>query len=212
MELIYKYIAKQFGNPTGFWGKISTFAMNRLNKEQYKTIFKNIDIQKTDTILDIGFGNGYLLRRLAKENPQKIYGIDISQDMLKAATRKSHKEIEQEKIQLLSADVQKMPFEDSLIDKAYTVNTVYFWQDIHQGFAEIRRILKSNGIFLNVLYLDEWLDKLPITRYGFSKYTAKQIEKITAESGLKIECIIEIQPKKSICIVARNQKTATNKI
>ena len=206
-ELIYKYIAKQFGNPAGFGGKISTFVMNRLNQKQYKAVVESIDIQATDTILDIGFGNGYLLRRLAKQNPHKIYGIEISQDMLKVAARKSRKKIEQGKIQLMLADVQNIPLEDSSIDKAYTVNTVYFWQDVHQVFSEIRRILKPNGVFLNVLYVKEWLEKLPIARYGYSKYTTEQIEKITAESGLKIERIFEIEHEKSICIIAKKEIT-----
>jgi len=203
MEFIHKYIARQFKNPTGLGGKITTLIMNYQNQKQYKAVVENIDIRATDTILDIGFGNGYLIRRLSDRNPQKIYGIDISQDMLKAATRKNRKKIEQGKIQLLLANIQNMPLEDSSIDKAYTVNTVYFWQDVHQVFSEIRRILKPDGIFINVLYLGEWLEKLPITRYGYSKYTVEQIEKITAQSGLRIEHIIDIQPGKSICVIAK---------
>jgi ubiquinone/menaquinone biosynthesis C-methylase UbiE len=203
MKSIYKYIARQFSNPVGFGGKISTFFMNCLNRKQYKAIVGNIDIQAADTVLDIGFGNGYLIRRLAKQNPQKIYGIDISPDMLKTTARKNRKNVESGKIKLLLADVQNLPFEDSSIDKAYTVNTIYFWQDIHLGFSEIKRVLKPNGLFLNVLYLEKWLDKLSIARYGFSKYTIEQMEKLTVESGLKIERILEIQSEKSICVIAR---------
>ena len=203
MKRIYKYIARQFGNPTGFGGKISTLIMNCLNKKLYKTVIENLNIQPTDTILDIGFGNGYLVRRISNENLQKICGIDISSDMLKVASKKSKKKIEQGKVELLLADVQNLPFENALIDKIYTINTVYFWQDIDSGFAEIKRVLKPNGVFLNVIYLKNWLDKLPITQYGFSKYTAEQIEKITIKNGLKIERIFEIQSKKSICVIAR---------
>jgi ubiquinone/menaquinone biosynthesis C-methylase UbiE len=203
MKTFFKYIARQFGNPTGIGGKISTFVMNCLNKKLYSTVVENLDIQKTDKILDIGFGNGYLVRRLSSENLQKMYGIEISPDMLKVSTEKSRKYIEQGKVELLLADVQNLPFENDLIDKIYTINTVYFWQDIHKGLAEIKRVLKPDGVFMNVIYLKEWLDKLPITQYGFSKYTAEQIEKITTESGLKIERIFEIQSRKSICIIAR---------
>jgi ubiquinone/menaquinone biosynthesis C-methylase UbiE len=177
--------------------------MNRLNQKQYKAVAENLNIQPADTILDIGFGNGYLIRRLAKQNPQKLYGIEISQDMLNIAARKNRKKIEQGEMQLLLADVQNLPFEDSSIDKAYTVNTVYFWQDIHKGLSEIKRTLKPNGVFLNVLYLKKWLEMLPVTRYGFSKYTVEQIEKITIESGFKIEHIIDVQRNKSICIIAK---------
>jgi len=203
MKLIYKYIARQFSNPIGFGGKISTFVMNRLNQKQYKAIVENIDIKETDTILDIGFGNGYLIRKLSNKNPQKMYGIEISPDMLHMTIKKNWKKVEEGKVQLLLANVQDLPFENSSIDKVYTVNTVYFWQDIHKGFSEIKRILKPNGIFLNVMYLREWLDELPITQYGFSKYTIEQIKKVTTESGLKIERIFEIQSGKSICIIAK---------
>ena len=203
MKAIYKYIARQFGNPTGCGGKISTLLMNCLNKKLYKAVIENLNIQTTDIILDIGFGNGFLIRSLSNKNPHKVYGIDISFDMLKVATKKSRKKIEQGKVELLLADVQDLPFENALINKIYTINTVYFWQDINRGFAEIKRVLKPDGIFLNVIYLKEWLDKLPITQYGFSKYTAEQIEKITTESGLKIERIFEIQSNKSICVIAR---------
>ena len=203
MEAIYKYIARQFGNPTGFGGKISTFTMNCLNKKLYEAVIENLDIQKTDTILEIGFGNGYLVHRFSNKNLQKMYGIEISPDMLKVVTKKTRKKIEHGKVELLLANVQDLPFESGLIDKIYTINTVYFCQDIHRGFAEIKRVLKPNGVFLNVIYLKEWLDKLPITQYGFSKYTVEQIEKVTTESGLKIERIFEIQSRKSICVIAR---------
>ena len=203
MSMIYKYIGQQFKNPTGFGGKIATLIMNYQNRKQYQAVVENINIRESDTILDMGFGNGYLIRELSKQNPQKIYGIDISQDMLKTTAKKNRHKIEQEKIQLFVADVHNMPLADASIDKAYTVNTVYFLEDVHQVLVEIQRILKPGGIFFNVLYLKEWLEKLSVTRYGYSKYTAEQIEKITVDSGLKVEQILEIQPGKSICIIAK---------
>ena len=203
MKKIYKYIARQFGNPTGLGGKVSTLIMNCLNRKLYKAVIENLDIRATDIILDIGFGNGYLVRKLSNKNPYKMCGIDISPDMLKVTAKKFREKIEQGKVELVLSNVQNLPFENALIDKIYTINTVYFWQDIHRGFAEIKRVLKPEGIFLNVVYLKEWLDKLPVTQYGFSKYTAEQIEKITIESGLKIEHIVEIQSDKSICVIAK---------
>jgi len=205
MSKIYKYIAQQFGNPTGCGGKISTFMMNCLNQKLYKAVIENIDIRETDTILDVGFGNGYLISRLSNRKPQKLYGIEISSDMLNTVTRKNRKKIEQGKIQLTLADVQDLPFEESSIDKVYTVNTVYFWHDISKGLSEIKRILKPDGIFLNFIYLKEWLDKLPMTRYGFTKFTVEQIERVTNESGLKIDRIIEIEHRKSVCVVANKK-------
>ena len=204
MEFIFKHIAKQFKNPTGFGGRFITFIMNRQNKKQYQSVIDNINIQKTDTILDIGFGNGNLIRKLLKEKPDKIYGIDISSDMVNLASNRNRKEIKEGKLHLILGNVQNIPLENSSIDKAYTINTVYFWQDVHKGFSEIKRVLKPDGIFLNVLYLKEMLDKLPMTQYEYSKYTLEQIKKITVDSGLKVENIVEIEYGKSICVVARS--------
>ena len=212
MEFLFKYIARQFSNPQGFGGKISTFAMNCLNRKLYDAVVENLDIRETDAILDIGFGNGYLMRKLSSENFQKLYGIEISQDMLHLASKKNRKKIDEGKIRLLFADVLDLPFEDSSIDKAYTVNTVYFWNDLQKGFSEIKRILKPGGIFVNALYMKEWLDKLPMTRYGFSKFTVEEIEKITRENDLIIERIIEVERSKSVCVVARKEIINNRKI
>jgi ubiquinone/menaquinone biosynthesis C-methylase UbiE len=206
MMNIYQYIARQFGHPAGFGGNISTCIMNRLNQKQYKTVIENLHIQPVDSVLDIGFGNGYLLGKLLDKRPQKIYGIDISADMLNNTAKKYETAVAQGKMQLLLADVQQLPFENLSIDKACTINTVYFWQNIHKGLSEVKRILKPDGLFLNAMYVKEWFDRLPVTQYGFSKFTVEQIEKATAESGFKVEQIIEIQSKKSICIIARKEE------
>jgi len=206
MKSIYKYIAQQFGKPTGFVGKLSTLFMNCLNRKQYKSVLENIDIQETDTILDVGFGNGYLINKLSKKYPRKIYGIDISADMLNLVTRKNAKKIQQGTVELFLTNVENLPFDDCSIDKIYTVNTVYFWQDIDKGFLEIKRVLKPNGIFLNVLWIKEWLEKFPITQYGYAKFTVEQIEKITVESGLIVEQILEIEDGNSICIIAKKEE------
>jgi ubiquinone/menaquinone biosynthesis C-methylase UbiE len=205
MKWIFKHIARQFRKPTGFGGEISTLAMNCLNQKLYNAVVENIDVHETDVILEIGFGNGYLIRRLSKRCFQKLYGIDISSDMLNVATRKNRTRIEEGRIELKLANVQNLPFDDSSIDKAYTINTVYFWDDLHHGFSEIRRILKPDGIFLNVLYLKEDLDKSPVTQYGFTKFTVEQIQKATNENGLKVERIIEVEAQKSVCVIARKK-------
>ncbi|MDR2848498.1 MAG: class I SAM-dependent methyltransferase, partial [Bacteroidales bacterium] len=77
MKIIFQYIARQFSRPTGFGGRISTFLMNRMNRLQYRCIAENISLSPSDTVLDIGFGNGYMMRQLAKKQPAKIFGIDI---------------------------------------------------------------------------------------------------------------------------------------
>ncbi|WP_172208375.1 hypothetical protein [Pseudolactococcus hodotermopsidis] len=46
--------------------------MNRINGKQYKTVMAILDLKKNETVLDIGFGNGYLLQKLAKKTMRII--------------------------------------------------------------------------------------------------------------------------------------------
>jgi ubiquinone/menaquinone biosynthesis C-methylase UbiE len=188
-------IAQQFGHPSGFAGRVATLAMNIINRRQYRAVEENIDVQPTDTILDIGFGNGRLLHRLTRRGSAKFYGIDPSPDMVHPMSG----------AQLMLADVSHIPLPDASVDKAYTVNTIYFWDDLHAGLAEVVRVLKPGGLFLDVFYSDKWLDRLPVTRRGFNKYSIRQVVQTTAGAGLEVERVIEIQRNKSHCVVARKK-------
>lgn len=199
---ITKYIAKQFGKPTGIGGIISTFIMNRINQVQYKSVKKNLICSEKDRVLDIGFGNGYLIKQLAEKKEGYFYGIEISNDMLKIGYNRNYELIKQGKIHLTKGNVMAIPFDNSFFDKIYTVNTVYFWEDLDKSLSEIKRVLKPNGIFINVIYSKQWLDNIKYTQYGFLKYTPRDLEEATLRNGLSVFKVIEIKKNVSYCIIS----------
>ncbi|MCL2848154.1 MAG: methyltransferase domain-containing protein [Firmicutes bacterium] len=193
-----QYWASQFSNPTGFGGKISTFIMNRLNKASYNAVFSQVP--KNSEILDIGFGNGYLIKHLVKKTNATIYGVDISKDMVKLATKRNKKAVKNNKVMLTTGSVDNIPF-DKQFDFIYSVNTVYFWKNLADGLLAIKNKLKNNGSFMNVLYTKEFLDKLSYTQYGFTKYTPNELLKAYKDVGFNAE-IVEIEKDKSFYILA----------
>jgi ubiquinone/menaquinone biosynthesis C-methylase UbiE len=199
---VYNFISTQFSNPHGIFGSIITVFMNLLNKKQYQSILSNINIEKTSVVLDVGFGNGYLIRKILSKNPKKIYGIDISKDMVNQTKRKMEKHLKNKKIDLMVADVKDLPFNNDLFDSIYTVNTMYFWDYPKESFSEIIRTLKKDGMFLNVVYSKEWLSKSKITE-KYNKYDINEIKEMTNKAGFNILNIIEIENKKSYCIISR---------
>ena len=202
-----KYVAGNFRNPNGFGGKIATIIMNIINKNQYNTVLKNIDIKPTDVVLDIGFGNGYLIKKIFEENINaEIYGIEISMDMLNRVTTRNKQKINNGALKLSLENINKTSFKDNLFDKIYTVNTFYFWDELDKCFSEIKRTLKPNGIFINALYSKKHLDQIIFSKYGFNKYTIEEIEIITEKNGLRIIETIEIVKNKSYCIISKNIK------
>lgn len=200
---ITKYIAEQFGKPTGIGGIISTFIMNRMNQIQYKSVMNNLNCSEKDRILDIGFGNGYLINTLAKKNEGEFYGIEISDDMLKTGCKRNSKLIKQGKVHLTKGNVMDIPFQNSFFDKVYTVNTVYFWENLDKSLSEIKRVLKPNGAFINAIYSKQWLDGIKYTQYGFSKYTPRELEEATLRNGLNVFKVIETRKNISYCIISK---------
>jgi ubiquinone/menaquinone biosynthesis C-methylase UbiE len=202
-----KYIGKIFGNPSGIVGKLFTKLMNIMNQKQYKAVLDNINLEPNDNILDIGFGNGYLLNKLFKKNiPIKIFGIEISNDMIKNVSKKYRRIIENGHIKLYLENIVNTSLKNETFNKIYTVNTIYFWNELEKCFSEIKRILKRNGIFINVIYTKEYLDKIVYTKYGFTKYSVEDIIKITEENGMKINKVVEIRKNKAYCIISGNKK------
>lgn len=202
---IIEYISKQFRKPTGIGGNFSTFIMNRINQRQYYSVINTLNISKQDKILDIGFGNGYLLQKLAKEHLCQYFGIEISDDMIKIAKNRNSEFVKKGIMTLEKGDITNTLYKDNYFDKIYTVNTIYFWSDMNKGLSEIKRILKPNGIFINAFYTKEYLDKIRYTKFGFAKYTSKELENIMLQNGFEIVDIIEIKFNISYCIVLRKK-------
>ncbi|QQO08751.1 class I SAM-dependent methyltransferase [Breznakiella homolactica] len=194
-----KYVAEQFARPEGIGGTVSTFIMNRMNRKQYQAVSGNIHIKPDETILDIGFGNGYMIKKLNELRPRRIYGIEISEDMVRKGRKKF---MDAANVTVLKADIAELPMEDRTIDKIYTINTCYFWNDAGKSFSEIKRVLRENGLFLNAFYTKNWLDTLEYTNHGFKKYTLEELAEMTGRYGFRVKDIIEISTEKSYCIVA----------
>ena len=192
-----KYWAKQFAFPHGLGGKIATFIMNRINRPQYKAVEGFFNKENNGRVLDIGFGNGYLLKRLSKRFVAEYYGVEISKDMLKTAGKKCKKLSDN----LILGSAQELPFENNYFDLIYSVNTVYFWTDLEKGLSEIFSKLKAGGRFINVFYDKKWLDKLSLSKYGFTKYNCGELKSITERQGFEV-VLREIKKDKSYFIEA----------
>jgi len=203
-----EYVGNNFRNPNGIGGKIATKIMNIMNQKQYKAVLNNINLENNGVLLDIGFGNGYLINKLFKMNNNiKIYGIDISNDMVKNVSKKYKQYIDNNRLKLLLENINnKTTFENEMFNKIYTVNTIYFWDDLQECFSEIKKILKPDGIFINAIYTKKQLDKTKFSRKGFNKYSKEEIIKITEENGMTIKKIIEIKENISYCIISEYVK------
>jgi ubiquinone/menaquinone biosynthesis C-methylase UbiE len=197
---ITERIGAQFRKPTGFGGLLSTFLMNTLNRRQYSAVERTLALTDGKRILDVGFGNGFMLGRLSKRYSCEYYGIEISEDMLTSATRRNERFVKNGIMKLTLDDVMKTDFADGFFDKVYSINTVYFWDDLSAGLSEIYRILGNGGVFVNAIYSREWLDKMSYTRTGFAKYSIDELVLAGEKCGFSVQ-VVPIARGKSYCLI-----------
>ena len=202
MSKFTDYIGSQFGNPRGIIGKICCIIMNVINKKMYTKTVSLIKLPQSSKILDIGYGNGYLLKILDKcRKKYDLYGIDISEDMKNQAIKKNKKSMKEGRLHLEIGDCCDLPYTDEMFNAVTSINTVYFWNDTLKGLEEINRCLTADGAFYNVVYTKKWLDKLSYTKKGFKKFEPQALIDIGYKAGFKNAAVQDIVKGKSFVVI-----------
>ncbi len=195
------YIGSQFGNPHGIVGFICCILMNLINRRMYKKTVSLLELSKDQKLLDIGYGNGYLLKELDRHFKCHLYGIDISEDMKRLATKNNPKSAAENRLNLELGDCCHLQYQDGFFDAVTSINTVYFWNDTVKGLSEIRRCLKKNGKFINVVYTKDWLDSLKYTEKGFKKFEPAELVELGRQAGFEDIETIQIVKGKSYAVI-----------
>ena len=201
MSKFTEYIGSQFGNPRGFVGKVCCVLMNIINKAMYKNTVSVMNISPDENMLDIGYGNGYLLNCVYKKTKANLYGIDISEDMKIQATKRNKKALRDGKLFLDTGDCCDLKYADDFFEAVTSINTVYFWEDTVKGLSEIYRTLKAGGSFYNVVYTKEWLDKLSYTEKAFKKYGPEELAQFGRTAGFENIQVKDIVKGKSFVVI-----------
>lgn len=197
---INEYIAKQFANPRGIGGRIVMAVMNRQNAQMYEATERLLRPRNDDIILDIGCGNGIMLEQIAHACDCHLIGTDISEDALEIAKRR----LAGTNVELLRCPVDDTPLEDAAVDKALTINTIYFWEDLASGFEEIARVLKPEGIFTSTHYTNRALESYSHTQFGYRMRTEQEVVSAAEIAGFTVQ-IKSIMDGRAYCVVGRRQ-------
>lgn len=203
MGKLTEYIGGQFGNPRGVVGFICCKCMNVINRKMYKKTVALLGLNEGQKLLDIGYGNGFLLRLADKAFGCRLYGIDISEDMKELALKRNKRALRDERLCLEVGDCCNLQFEEDFFDAVSSINTVYFWSDTVKGLREIRRCLVPGGIFINAVYTKEWLSRTKMADKGFKKFDAEELVALGKQAGFENIQVVEIVKGKSFAIVYR---------
>jgi len=141
---------------------------------EIESILRAISAMEHDTILDIGCGNGYTTRAIAKKFPEAtVTGVDFSYAMIAEA-----KKLIKPNIDYLEGDVLSLSRNRPLIGRQYDVVlssrvliNLANWEEQKVGIMEMRKMLVPDGRLILVENVQEGLDNLNDLRgkLGLSK-------------------------------------------
>lgn len=133
-----------------------------------KKVLKLVSDKNPKIVLDIATGTGDLAILMANTSAEKIIGLDISAGMLEVGRNKIKAKKLSDKIDMILADSENMPFEDNTFDAITVAFGVRNFENLEKGLAEILRVLKPNGIF--VILETSVPDKTPY-KQGYTFYS-----------------------------------------
>ena len=110
-----------------------------------KRAVKEIASISPKQILDIATGTGDLAIECARLNPDKIIGVDISNNMLNVGRTKILKRGLDSLIDMQNGDSENLSFEDNKFDAITSGFGVRSFENLDKGLSELYRVLNNNG-------------------------------------------------------------------
>lgn len=184
-------VTAMFDKVSGNYDALNRLMTFGLDVKWRKKVVNIIKTRNPRYILDIATGTGDFAIMLAKLNPQKIVGLDLSAGMLAVGKKKVEEKNLTHLIDMVQGDSEDLPFEDNSFDAITVGFGVRNFEDLDKGLQEIHRVLALNGIF--VVLETSQPEKFPIKQgYRFyAKYVIPTLGKLLSKDKRAYEYLPE---------------------
>lgn len=126
-----------------------------------------MNIPRDARVLDVGCGNGWATRLLAaKARDGRVVGIDIADEMVRIA---SEARTPFANVEFRVATAEQLPFSDGEFTHAFSMESLYYYNDMPKALGEIKRTLAPGGLFVAVVDLyqenvpsHQWVEQLKV--------------------------------------------------
>ena len=118
-------------------------AMESGHGDVVRQVIAKMRFRAGQQILDLGCGNGWATRILAKSSAgSSAVGIDVAPAMVARAEQSTSLTI---RARFEIARFEELPFRDASFDKAFSMEAIYYAVDLGRALAEVHRVLKPKG-------------------------------------------------------------------
>ena len=196
--------------PEGFGGKLMLGMMNLGHRALARWGLAFVSPSLSAQVLDCGCGGGANVKTLLRKCPKgRVFGVDYSPVSVESSRAKNKAAIEEGRCEVACASVEDLPFESGSFDLVTAFETVYFWPELSESFAEVSRVLRSGGTFLICNECggnakDEAWEKVV---NGMHVYRANELKALLEQAGF---CGVTVQQNNKgwLCLTAKKPQGA----
>ena len=163
--------------------RIYDFAARRLLRGFYRRLADDIAATAPQgaAVLDVGTGPGVLLVELARRrNDLQLTGVDLSADMVSAATRNLRAVGGTAQV----GSVTDLPFPDRSFDLIVSSLSLHHWEDPEAAVPELARVLRPGGRLLVYDFRFAPFDALARAAREGAHFTAQAPERTPVRTGI----------------------------
>jgi ubiquinone/menaquinone biosynthesis C-methylase UbiE len=146
--------------------------------------FDHLALHPYDRVLEVGFGGGYLLGRMAAVVTDGfLAGVDGSPAMVAFCEKRYRSLIAAGKLELKCARAEALPYPPAYFTKACTVNSIFYWESAPQAISELWRVLAENGRLVICFTSKRSIEDRAFVRHGIAVYETDHVHRMMAAAG-----------------------------
>jgi ubiquinone/menaquinone biosynthesis C-methylase UbiE len=142
-------------------------SMERGHRPVGEQAIARMGVEPNSRVLDIGCGSGWASRLLADyASAGRVTGIDISDEMIRVAREQSKSYAN---VDFKVASAEQLPFADNEFTRAFSMESLYYYENMPKALGEIHRVMKAGGLFCAVVDLyweneatHQWVEDLKV--------------------------------------------------
>ena len=186
---LLKGFLNQCQKPEGFLGKLMIKGMNSGHAKVADWGLAHLESVGTapSDVVDIGCGGGRNVGELLRRYPSaRVTAIDHSPLSVEKTREYNKAMVSAGRCVVQKGDVSALAFDAESFDIATAFETIYFWPELKECFAEVARILRPGGCFMIVNELDgenSWGPRFARIIDGMKNYTLGEIEAALSAAG-----------------------------